>query len=321
MIRIKKGIKKLEMGKIFHGIEELIGHTPLVQLDRYKSNKGLYGTILAKLESFNPAGSVKDRAVLNMILSKEADGELKPGGLIVEGTSGNTGIAIAAVGAARGYKVKICMPDDVSVERRTLIKSYGGEVVLTAGEEKMGGANAAAQKILREIEDAVILGQGGNPNNPEAHYKTTGPEIWEDTEGKVDIFVAAAGTGGTITGVGRYLKEKNPDIKIVAVEPTGNAVLNGGQPGHHKIQGIGGGPTPPVTDESLFDEVIDVTDEDAYRSANELPKIEGISIGISAGAALWAAQQVAARPENKDKNIVVIFADNGDHYLSGDLYL
>lgn len=321
MIRIKKGIRKLEMGKIFHGIEELIGHTPLVQLDRYKSNKGLYGTILAKLESFNPAGSVKDRAVLNMILSKEADGELKPGGLIVEGTSGNTGIAIAAVGAARGYKVKICMPDDVSVERRTLIKSYGGEVVLTAGAEKMGGANAAAQKILREIEDAVILGQGGNPNNPEAHYKTTGPEIWEDTEGKVDIFVAAAGTGGTITGVGRYLKEKNPDIKIVAVEPTGNAVLNGGQPGPHKIQGIGGGPTPPVTDESLFDEVIDVTDEDAYRSANELPKIEGISIGISAGAALWAAQQVAARPENKDKNIVVIFADNGDHYLSGDLYL
>ena len=321
MIRIKKGIRKLEMGKIFHGIEELIGHTPLVQLDRYKSNKGLYGTILAKLESFNPAGSVKDRAVLNMILSKEADGELKPGGLIVEGTSGNTGIAIAAVGAARGYKVKICMPDDVSVERRTLIKSYGGEVVLTAGAEKMGGANAAAQKILSENEDAVILGQGGNPNNPEAHYKTTGPEIWEDTEGKVDIFVAAAGTGGTITGVGRYLKEKNPDIKIVAVEPTGNAVLNGGQPGPHKIQGIGGGPTPPVTDESLFDEVIDVTDEDAYRSANELPKIEGISIGISAGAALWAAQQVAARPENKDKNIVVIFADNGDHYLSGDLYL
>lgn len=308
------------MSKIYHGIEELIGHTPLVELDRYEKKKGYKAHILAKLESFNPAGSVKDRAALNMILEKEKSGELKPGGTIIEGTSGNTGIAIAAIGAARGYQVKICMPDDASVERRTLIRSYGGEVILTPGEDKMGGAGKAVEELLASTENAVAMGQGANPNNPGAHYRTTGPEIWQDTDGNVDIFVAASGTGGTISGIGRFLKEKNPEIKVVAVEPTGNAVLNGGQPGPHKIQGIGGGPTPPVTDESLFDEVIDVTDEDAYETARELPKTEGISIGISAGAALWAAGQLALREENRDKTIVVIFPDNGDHYLAGDLY-
>ena len=308
------------MSKIYHGIEELIGHTPLVELDRYEKKKGYNAHILAKLESFNPAGSVKDRAALNMILEKERSGELKAGGTIVEGTSGNTGIAIAAIGAARGYQVKICMPDDASVERRTLIRSYGGEVILTPGADKMGGAGQAAAEIIAHTENAIAMGQGANPNNPEAHYRTTGPEIWQDTDGRVDIFVAASGTGGTISGTGRYLKEMNPDIKVVAVEPTGNAVLNGGQPGPHKIQGIGGGPTPPVTDESLFDEVIDVTDEDAYAAARELPRVEGISIGISAGAALWAAGQIAAREENQGKTIVVLFPDNGDHYLSGDLY-
>ena len=308
------------MSKIYHGIEELIGHTPLVELDRYEKKKGYKAHILAKLESFNPAGSVKDRAALNMILEKEKSGELKPGGTIIEGTSGNTGIAIAAIGAARGYQVKICMPDDASVERRTLIRSYGGEVILTPGEDKMGGAGKAVEELLASTENAVAMGQGANPNNPGAHYRTTGPEIWQDTDGRVDILVAASGTGGTISGIGRFLKEKNPEIKVVAVEPTGNAVLNGGQPGSHKIQGIGGGPTPPVTDESLFDEVIDVTDEDAYETARELPKTEGISIGISAGAALWAAGQLALREENRDKTIVVIFPDNGDHYLAGDLY-
>ena len=309
------------MGKIYHGIEELIGHTPLVELERYREKKQLGGRILAKLEAYNPAGSVKDRAVLNMILDKEEKGELSPGGTIIEGTSGNTGIAIAAIGAARGYQVKIFMPDDVSDERRLLINSYGGDVVLTPGVQKMGGANAAAQELLAKTHNSAILGQGGNPQNPEAHYKTTGPEIWEDTEGKIDIFVAATGTGGTISGVGRFLKEKNPDIQIVAVEPVGNAVLTGGAPGPHKIQGIGGGPTPPVTDTSLFDEVIDVTDEEAYKAAKELPKTEGISIGISAGAALFAAAKIAAREENRDKNIVVVFPDSGEHYLSSDLYL
>ena len=308
------------MSRIYHGIEELIGHTPLVELDRYEKKKGYKAHILAKLESFNPAGSVKDRAALNMILEKEKSGELKPGGTIIEGTSGNTGIAIAAIGAARGYQVKICMPDDASVERRTLIRSYGGKVILTPGEDKMGGAGKAVEELLASTENAVAMGQGANPNNPGAHYRTTGPEIWQDTDGRVDILVAASGTGGTISGIGRFLKEKNPEIKVVAVEPTGNAVLNGGQPGSHKIQGIGGGPTPPVTDESLFDEVIDVTDEDAYETARELPKTEGISIGISAGAALWAAGQLALREENRDKTIVVIFPDNGDHYLAGDLY-
>lgn len=308
------------MGKIYHSILELIGHTPLVELHRLEEAEGAEAHILAKLEYFNPAGSVKDRTALNMVEAEEREGRLKPGGTIIEGTSGNTGIGLAALGAAKGYKVKICMPDNVSKERRVLLKSYGAEVYLTPGEQNMAGAGGKAQELLAQTENAVVIGQGANPNNPGAHYKTTGPEIWEDTDGKVDIFVAASGTGGTISGTGKYLREKNPDVQIIAVEPLGSPVLSGGEPGPHKIQGIGGGGTPPVTDESLFNEVIDVSDGDAYAYANKLPRIEGISIGISAGAALWAAVQVAKRPENKDKNIVVIFPDNGDHYLSSDLY-
>lgn len=308
------------MGKIYHSILELIGHTPLVELHRLEEAEGTEAHILAKLEYFNPAGSVKDRTALNMVAAEEAEGRLKPGGTIIEGTSGNTGIGLAALGAAKGYKVKICMPDNVSQERRILLKSYGAELYLTPGEQNMAGAGAKAQELLAQTENAVVIGQGANPNNPGAHYKTTGPEIWEDTDGKVDIFVATSGTGGTISGTGRYLREKNPNVEIIAVEPLGSAVLNGGEHGPHKIQGIGGGGTPPVTDVSLFNEVIDVSDEDAYAYANKLPRLEGISVGISAGAALWAAAQVAKRPENKGKNIVVIVPDNGDHYLSSDLY-
>ncbi len=308
------------MGKIYHNITELIGHTPLLELHNYEKKLGAQGKILAKLEFFNPAGSVKDRVALNMILGKEASGELKEGGTIIEGTSGNTGIGLSAVGAARGYNVKICMPDNLSVERRKLITAYGAEVYLTPGTENMGGANAKAQELLESTEGAVIMGQGANPDNPGAHYKTTGPEIWEDTEGKIDILVATSGTGGTISGTGKYLREQNPDITIIAVEPLGSPILNGGEPGPHKIQGIGGGSTPPVTDVSLFNEVIDVSDDDAYATSRLIPKIEGFTIGISAGAAVWAAGEVAKRPENKDKNIVVILPDGGDHYLSGDLY-
>ncbi|MGN0395251.1 MAG: cysteine synthase A [Coprococcus sp.] len=308
------------MGNIYHGIIELIGHTPLVELHRFEKLEGACAHILAKLEAFNPAGSVKDRPALNMIETAEADGTLKPGGTILEGTSGNTGIGLAAIGAAKGYKVKVCMPDNVSIERRLLMQSYGAEVILTPGEEGMGGANARVAELHEQIENSVIIGQGANPDNPGAHYKTTGPEIWEDTDGKVDILVAASGTGGTICGTGKFLKEKNPDIQIIAVEPLGSPALNGGEHGPHKIQGIGGGSIPPVTDTSLFNEVIDVSDDDAYLYANKLPQEEGISIGISAGAALWAATQVAKRPENEGKNVVVIIPDSGDHYLSSDLY-
>lgn len=255
-----------------------------------------------------------------MIEAAENNGTLQPGGTIIEGTSGNTGIGLAAIGAAKGYEVQIVMPDDVSVERKQLMNSYGAKAELTPGSLKMKAANERAAAIHESLPNSIVIGQGGNPNNPEAHYKTTGPEIWEDTDGKVDILVATTGTGGTISGAGRYLKEQNPEVKIVAVEPTGNAVLTGGQPGPHRIQGIGGGPTPPVTDESLFDEVIDVTDDDAYLYANIIPRVEGISIGISAGAAIAAAVHVAKRPENEGKNIVVIIPDSGDHYLSSDLF-
>ena len=292
----------------------------MVELHRFEERTDARAHILGKLEFFNPAGSVKDRIALRMIEAKEESGELKKGGTIIEGTSGNTGIGLAAVGAAKGYRVKIAMPDNVSVERRSLIRAYGGEVYLTPGDQNMSGAGAKAQELASETEGAVVMGQGGNPNNPGAHYATTGPEIWEDTDGKVDIFVAATGTGGTISGTGRYLREKNPNVQIIAVEPKGSAVLNGGKPGPHKIQGIGGGATPPVTDVSLFNEVIDVTDEDAYAVARLIPRIEGFTIGISAGAALWAAAEVAKRPENAGKNIVVIVPDGGDHYLNGDLY-
>ena len=308
------------MGRIYHSIVELIGHTPLLELHRFEADLGLKTHILAKLEFFNPSGSVKDRIALNMVKAKEEAGEILPGGTLIEGTSGNTGIGLAAVGAARGYHVKIAMPDNLSQERRKLLKAFGAELYLTPAVENMAGAGAMAAKLLGETDNAVVLGQGGNPNNPGAHYASTGPEIWEDTQGQVDILVAASGTGGTISGAGKYLKEKNAQLKIIAVEPEGSAVLNGGVPGPHKIQGIGGGATPPVTDVSLFDEVLDCSDEDAYAFARKIPLLEGFTVGISAGAALWAAAQVAAREENKGKNLVVIIPDGGDHYLSGDLY-
>ena len=306
------------MGKIYHSITELIGHTPLLELHGSETEGN--ARILAKLEFFNPGGSVKDRIALQMIRGKEASGELKEGGTILEGTSGNTGIGLASVGAALGYKVKIAMPDNLSEERRRLLAAFGAELYLTPAPANMGGANGKIQELLAETAGGVVMGQGANPDNPGAHYAGTGPEIWEDTDGEIDILVAASGTGGTISGSGRYLREKKPEIEIIAVEPKGSPVLNGGEPGPHKIQGIGGGATPPVTDASLFNEVIDVTDEDAYETARRIPRTEGFTIGISAAAAVWAAEQVAKRPENKGKTIVVIVPDSGDHYLSGDLY-
>lgn len=309
------------MGKIYHSILELIGHTPIVEFHKIEKKEHTDGRILGKLEFFNPAGSVKDRIALRMIEQAEKEGKLKPGGTIIEGTSGNTGIGLAAVAAAKGYKTVIVMPDNMSNERISIMKGFGADVVLTPGEENMAGANAKAAELVEQTENSYQPAQGANPDNPEAHKKTTGPEIWDDTEGKVDIFVSAAGTGGTITGVGEYLKEKNPDIRIVAVEPAGSPVLSGGKPGPHKIQGIGGGMIPPVLNQKIYDEVITVTDKDAYNIARESAKTEGISIGISGGAALWAAIQIAKRKENKNKNIVVILADSGERYLSSGLYI
>ncbi len=308
------------MGKTYDSILELVGRTPIVQLHKLEEKENTGAHIFAKLEFFNPTASVKARPALNMVEEAEKDGRLKPGGTIIEGTSGNTGIGLAAVAAAKGYKCIICMPDNLSKERLLTLKSFGAEVVLTDSKLNMAGAGAKAAEILEKTPGGVIMGQGGNPANPGAHYKTTGPEIWEDLDGKVDIFLAASGTGGTISGAGEYLREQNPDVEIIAVEPKGSAVLNGGEPGPHKIQGIGGGATPPVTKVELFNEVIDVTDEDAYEYARLIPNLEGFSVGISAGAALWAAVQVAKRPENKGKNIVTIIPDNGDRYLSSDLY-
>ena len=308
------------MGKTYDSIFELVGRTPIVQLHKLEEKENTGAHIFAKLEFFNPTASVKARPALNMVEEAEKDGRLKPGGTIIEGTSGNTGIGLAAVAAAKGYKCIICMPDNLSKERLLTLKSFGAEVVLTDSKLNMAGAGAKAAEILEKTPGGVIMGQGGNPANPGAHYKTTGPEIWEDLDGKVDIFLAASGTGGTISGAGDYLREKNPNVEIIAVEPKGSAVLNGGEPGPHKIQGIGGGATPPVTKVELFNEVIDVTDEDAYEYARLIPHLEGFSVGISAGAALWAAVQVAKRPENKGKNIVTIIPDNGDRYLSSDLY-
>lgn len=308
------------MGKTYDSILELVGRTPIVQLHKLEAKEDTAAHIYAKLEFFNPTSSVKARPALNMVEEAEKDGRLKPGGTIIEGTSGNTGIGLAAVAAAKGYKCIICMPDNLSKERLLTLKSFGAEVVLTDSKLNMAGAGGKAAEILEKTPGGVIMGQGGNPANPGAHYKTTGPEIWEDLDGKVDIFLATSGTGGTISGAGEYLREKNPDVEIIAVEPKGSAVLNGGEPGPHKIQGIGGGATPPVTKVELFNEVIDVTDEDAYEYARLIPKLEGFSVGISAGAALWAAVQVAKRPENKGKNIVTIIPDNGDRYLSSDLY-
>ena len=304
------------MARYYENILETIGRTPIIKLNRIEKELGLKAHIYAKLEFLNPGGSVKDRPALNMVSEAEKEGLLKPGYTIIEGTSGNTGIGLAMVAAAKGYKIKICMPENMSIERVKLLKAYGAEVYLTPKELNMAGGGAKAKELLESTPNSYNPAQGQNPNNPNAHYKTTGPEIWEDLDGQIDIFLAASGTGGTISCTVRFLREKNKDIKIIAVEPKGSAVLNGGEPGPHKIQGIGGGLTPPTTDTSLFDEVIDVTDDDAYKYTRLLPKLEGILIGISAGAALSAAVEVAKRDENKDKNIVIIFPDGGDHYLS-----
>ena len=304
------------MTKYYESVLDLIGHTPIVKLNRLKKVLGLKANIFAKLEFLNPGGSVKDRPALNMILEAEKEGLVKEGTTIIEGTSGNTGIGLAMVGAAKGYNVKICMPENMSIERVKLLKAYGAEVYLTPKELSMAGGGAKAQELAEGIPNSFTPKQGMNPNNPGAHYKTTGPEIWDDLDGNIDIFLAATGTGGTISGVGHYLREKKSDLPIIAVEPKGSAVLNGGTHGPHKIQGIGGGATPPTTDVSLFNEVIDISDEDAYKYTKLLPKVEGILIGISAGAALAGAVEVAKREENKDKNIVIIFPDGGDHYLS-----
>lgn len=308
------------MSRIYKSILDLIGNTPLVEFGNTEKFFQTEAKIIGKLEFFNPSSSVKARIAKNMVEEAEKSGKLKPGATIIEGTSGNTGIGLALVAAAKGYQSIIAMPENMSSERITLLKAYGAQVELTPAKDNMAGAGARVAELAEQLPNVFIPGQGANPNNPAAHYAATGPEIWEDTDGKVDIFVAASGTGGTISGAGAYLKHRNPAIKVIAVEPAGSPVLSGGQPGPHKIQGIGGGFTPPVTNEALFDEIITVTDEDAYALARFSARHEGIAIGISAGAALWAAVQVAKRPENKDKNIVVIIPDSGERYLSSDLY-
>ena len=308
------------MARIYTCAEQLIGNTPLLELTHLEENLGLEAKLLAKLECFNPAGSVKDRAAKSMIDDAEVRGVLKPGAVIIEPTSGNTGIGLCSVAAVRGYKVIIVMPDTMSMERRTLMKAYGAQLVLTEGAKGMQGAIEKAEELAKEIPDSFIPGQFINPANARAHYDTTGPEIWADTEGEVDLFVAGAGTGGTITGIGRYLKERNPKVKIVAVEPAASAVLSGGQAGAHGLQGIGAGFVPDVLDTGVYDEVIPVADADAMETARQMGYQEGVLVGISSGAALWAAIELAKRPENKAKNIVVLLPDSGDRYLSTALY-
>ncbi|MCR5507802.1 MAG: cysteine synthase A [Lachnospiraceae bacterium] len=309
------------MGKIYESASELIGNTPLLKLNGYTKKAGITGaTLLAKLEYLNPAGSVKDRIALAMIEDAEKKGELKPGATIIEPTSGNTGIGLAAVAAAKGYRAILTLPDTMSVERRNLLKAYGAELVLTEGAKGMKGAIAKAEELKDEIDGAVILGQFVNPANPAAHKATTGPEIWEQTDGKVDIFVAGVGTGGTVTGVGEYLKEKNPNVRVVAVEPATSPVLSKGTPGPHKIQGIGAGFIPDTLNTSVYDEVITIENEDAFAEGKAFAVSEGILVGISSGAALKAASILAARPENAGKNIVVLLPDSGDRYLSTPLF-
>ena len=300
---------------------ELIGGTPILKLNRYSEEAGITGAnILAKLEYLNPAGSVKDRIALRMIEDAEEKGIIGPGATIIEPTSGNTGIGLAAVATARGYRAILTLPDTMSVERRTMLKAYGAELVLTEGAKGMKGAIAKAEELKNEIEGAVILGQFVNPANPEAHYLTTGPEIWDQTDGKVDIFVAGVGTGGTLTGVGKFLKEQNPEVKVVAVEPSTSPVLSKGEAGSHKIQGIGAGFVPDTLDTSVYDEVLTIDNEDAFAEGKRFAGAEGILVGISSGAALKAASILAARPENAGKNIVVLLPDSGDRYLSTPLF-
>ena len=308
------------MSNIYTSADQLIGKTPLLELVHIEQAEGLEAKILAKLEYFNPAGSVKDRIAKAMIDDAEASGKLKPGSVIIEPTSGNTGIGLASVAAARGYRIIIVMPETMSVERRQLMKAYGAELVLTEGSKGMKGAIAKAEELAAEIPNSFIPGQFVNPANPAVHKATTGPEIWADTDGKVDIFVAGVGTGGTVTGVGEYLKSKNPEVKVVAVEPAGSPVLSKGTPGAHKIQGIGAGFVPAVLNTGVYDEIITVENEDAFATGKKIGKAEGVLVGISSGAAVYAAIELAKRPENKGKTIVALLPDTGDRYLSTPLF-
>ena len=308
------------MSKIYTSADQLIGRTPLLELTHIEVAEGLQAKILGKLEYFNPAGSVKDRIAKAMIDDAEASGKLKPGSVIIEPTSGNTGIGLASVAAARGYRIIIVMPETMSVERRQLMKAYGAELVLTDGAKGMKGAIAKADELAREIPNSFVPGQFVNPANPDAHKRTTGPEIWEDTDGKVDIFVAGVGTGGTVTGVGEYLKSQNPAVKVVAVEPATSPVLSKGVAGAHKIQGIGAGFVPDVLNTKVYDEVIPVANEDAFAVGKLVGHKEGVLVGISSGAAVWAAIELAKRPENKGKTIVALLPDTGDRYLSTPLF-
>ena len=308
------------MGKIYENVAELIGKTPLLHANNFEKKRGVEANIFAKLEYFNPAGSVKDRVALAMINDAEQRGILKEGSVIIEPTSGNTGIGLASIAAARGYRIILTMPETMSIERRNLLKAYGAELVLTEGSKGMKGAIAKAEELAKETPDSFIPGQFVNPANPAAHKATTGPEIWEDTEGNVDIFIAGVGTGGTVTGIGEFLKSKNPDIKVIAVEPAGSPVLSTGKGGPHMIQGLGAGFVPDVLNTKIYDEIVTIENEDAFDAGREFAKAEGILVGISSGAALHAAEIVAARPENKGRNIVVLLPDTGDRYLSTALF-
>ena len=308
------------MSKIYNSVLDLVGGTPIMELHNYMKNFDINGRILAKLEYFNPAGSAKDRVAKQMITDAEASGKLKKGSTIIEPTSGNTGIGLASAAASLGYKCVLVMPDSMSVERINLLKAYGAEVVLSEGAKGMAGAVAKAEELAKNTEGSFIAGQFENPSNPKAHYLTTGPEIWADTDGKIDIFVATVGTGGTLTGTAKYLKEKNPDIKIIAVEPASSPLLSAGKAGPHKIQGIGANFVPEILDTDLYDEVLTVTDDDAYKAANAIAKLEGILVGISSGAAVSAAAQIGKRPENAGKNIVTVLPDSGDRYMSSGVF-